>query len=397
MTSPYEGIPEGDASSGGQLRDRVLPAGLLASVTGLVNLGERNLPLGVDQEGSAQCHARLLVEDPVGLRRGAVRPEVGEQREIEALLLAEGLEAEHRVRADRQDLHACVGVGGQLVTELAQLTCADPGEGKGVEDQQDRGAPQIREGDELLVLVGKAEVGGAIADGEAHAPIVPQRRLRAAFGVTSRMPDQSLAAEMLLVCCSPAVGATSVTSPGSTCPGRPDLGTSSHTTPSSASEVSASVRASKRSPSSSRHQSRTTSATSSVSSSTISLPAASTMESRRSSSASSSQPSSCTTMPGLIPNRAARLALPESTLIPAAPPWNGPLLTGCLRHDAVGRRNGAPPEYPARDDGSRASARGRGEDGGGGHDQREGCPHPGHVTPLVLIAPGVPGLALAEA
>ena len=37
-------------------------------------------------------------------------------------------------------------------------------------------------------------------------PIVPQRRLRAAFGVTRRMPDQSLAAEMLLVCDRPAVG-----------------------------------------------------------------------------------------------------------------------------------------------------------------------------------------------
>jgi hypothetical protein len=30
------------------------------------------------------------------------------------------------------------------------------------------------------------------------------------------MPDQSFAAEMLLVCESPAVGAASVTSPGST-------------------------------------------------------------------------------------------------------------------------------------------------------------------------------------
>src|SRR3712207_9178396 len=56
---------------------------------------------------------------------------------------------------------------------------------------------------------------------------------------------------------------------------------SSQTTPSSASDVSASVRASKRSPSSSRHHRMTTSATSSVSSSTISLPETSDRKSTR--------------------------------------------------------------------------------------------------------------------
>src|SRR4051812_30732883 len=214
-------------------------------------------------------------------------------------------------------------------------------------------------------------------------PIVPQRRLRAAFGVTSRMPHQSLAAEMLLVWASPAVGAASVTSPGSTWPGRPDLGTSSQTTPSSASAPIASTSASTRSPSSSRHQRMTTSATSSVSSSTISPPEMSTIESRRSSSASSSQPSSCTTMPGLMPSRAAKPAL--STLIRAAPPWGGPAADRSWVDGALsGRRT--------RADASRVPVQIAGTVGGGdhsaaparhdgGHDRREGSPPPGHVTP----------------
>ena len=146
-----------------------------------------------------------------------MRPEVRQQREVEALLLAERLEAEHRVGADRPAPDAGVGVVGQLVAQLAQLTGAQAGEGERVEDQQHGRAPQLGEGDDLLVLVGEAELGRVVADGEGHAT---DRRLsageRAAFGVTRRMPDQSLAAEMLLVCARPAVGATSVTSPGST-------------------------------------------------------------------------------------------------------------------------------------------------------------------------------------
>src|SRR6266702_6808919 len=53
----------------------------------------------------------------------------------------------------------------------------------------------------------------------------PQRR---AFGATSRVPDQSLPALTVDVCDSPAVGAASPTSLGSTWPARPDLGVSSH-------------------------------------------------------------------------------------------------------------------------------------------------------------------------
>src|SRR3954468_11289740 len=163
---PLIGVP---ARSGGELADGVLPAGLLPRVAGLVDLGEGDGAVGVDEERPAQRHAGLLVEDAVGLRGRPVRPEVREQRELEALLLAEGLEAEHRVGADRQHPHAGVGVGGQLVAQLAQLTGADAGEREGVEDQQDRGAPQLREGDDLLVLVGEAEFGRGVADGDGHA------------------------------------------------------------------------------------------------------------------------------------------------------------------------------------------------------------------------------------
>src|SRR4051794_20484441 len=96
---------------------------------------------------------------------------------------------------------------------VPHLAAADPGGPPG----SSRGRPRPEARPELA-----RDEGDGVLD---------QRRVRAAFGVTRRMPDQSLAAEMLLVWESPAVGATSVTSPGSTCPGRPDFGTSSHTTP----------------------------------------------------------------------------------------------------------------------------------------------------------------------
>src|SRR3954471_20075092 len=76
----------GSSASGGQAVHRLLPAGLLPGVAGLVDLGEGDLAVGVEQEGSAQGHAGLVVEDAVGLRRLPVRPEVRQQREVEALL-----------------------------------------------------------------------------------------------------------------------------------------------------------------------------------------------------------------------------------------------------------------------------------------------------------------------
>jgi len=115
-----------------------------------------------------------------------------------------------------------------------------------------------------------------------------QRLDRAAFGATSRVAVQSGPALCVVVEASPAVGAASAISLGSTCPGRPALGVSSHTTPFSASGTIASTRRSTRSPSSSRYHTSTASTTSSVSSSTRSDSAASARASRRSWSTSSS-------------------------------------------------------------------------------------------------------------
>src|SRR5688572_10443174 len=76
--------------SGRETGDGVLPAGLLAHVAGRVDLGEGDLPVGIDEERRPQRHAGLLVEGLVGLSGRAVRPEVAQQREVETLLLAEG-------------------------------------------------------------------------------------------------------------------------------------------------------------------------------------------------------------------------------------------------------------------------------------------------------------------
>src|SRR3954469_15983937 len=68
------------------------------------------------------------------------------------------------------------------------------------------------------------------------------QRLRAERGATRRAPLQSLPALMMVVWASPAVGADSVMSLGSTCPSRPALGVSSQITPLSASGPRASTR-----------------------------------------------------------------------------------------------------------------------------------------------------------
>src|SRR5687767_2658550 len=108
--------------------------------------------------------------------------------------------------------------------------------------------------------------------------------------------------------------------------------------------------------------------------------------SRRSSSASSSQPSSCTTMPGLMPSRAAMPAL--STLIPAAPPWVGLLLTGRRLDGGLSgpgmRADASQSPVLVRDGKDGAGARPAGWGAHDGHDRRERSPQPGHVTPLVL-------------
>src|SRR5918994_6781245 len=84
---------------------------------------------------------------------------------------------------------------------------------------------------------------------------VHRRAARALFGATSLVPDQSAAADTVVVVDSPAVGAASVTSLGATGPSRPTFGVSSQTTPPSVRSVLASTSASTRSPSPSRHHS----------------------------------------------------------------------------------------------------------------------------------------------
>src|SRR5262249_42862984 len=160
------------------------------------------------------------------------------------------------------------------------LALADPGESQREEHQQDVfGVAVGAQGDGLLVLVAQGEVGGGGADGQHQR--FPVRD----FGCTSRLALQSprLTDEVGI---SPAVGAASAISAGSTWPGLPVLGVSTQITPSSASGLMASIRVSTRSPSPSRHHSSTTSMTSSLSSSSNSLPHASSTAARMSSSVS---------------------------------------------------------------------------------------------------------------
>src|ERR671930_103705 len=81
----------------GQFGESLLPDLLVAGLTRLVDLGEADLALGVDEEGSAVGHASLVVEHAVCLGDLAVRPEVREQRERVALLVRPRLERERGV------------------------------------------------------------------------------------------------------------------------------------------------------------------------------------------------------------------------------------------------------------------------------------------------------------
>jgi len=148
-----------------------------------------------------------------------------------------------------------------VVAQPVQFALADPGEGQREEHQQHvLDAAIVAEGDGLLVLVAQGEVGGGGSDAQ-H-----QRFPARDFGWTKRLALQlpRLTDEVGI---RPAVGAASAISEGNTCPGLPVLGVSTQITPSSASEVMASIRVSTRSPSLSRHHNRTTSITSSESSS----------------------------------------------------------------------------------------------------------------------------------
>ena len=103
----------------------------------------------------------LSLNTPYGCGHLAVRPEVGQQRELVALRLRPGLERERVVHRDREDLDVVVLEVGEVVADRVQLAGADAGERERVEHEQ-HGllAAERRERDVLVVLVLDGEVRG---------------------------------------------------------------------------------------------------------------------------------------------------------------------------------------------------------------------------------------------
>jgi phosphatidylserine/phosphatidylglycerophosphate/cardiolipin synthase-like enzyme len=228
-------------------------------------------------------------------------------RELRLTLMREHLDRRPGDDADLLDPHDAVRVVETTVDALDDWHDKRPDR---VTPTRPATPPPARTDAQAHPAVGRAGVPTRLRPGRppvARPPPSPlvnrrQRRLLAAFGATSREPTQPSLTVMLEVCESPAVGAASAISLGSTCPGRPVFGVSTQITPLSASGPIASINASTRSPSPSRHHMRTRSTTSSASSSSSSSPALSSTASRTASSTSSSQPSSWTTMPGSTPS-----------------------------------------------------------------------------------------------
>ncbi len=86
--------------------DGLAPAVLVTGLPGPVILGEPDDAGLVDDEGAPVGVAALLVEDAVRLGDRAVRPEVGQQRELVPLPLGPDLVRRRGVDADGQDLDA---------------------------------------------------------------------------------------------------------------------------------------------------------------------------------------------------------------------------------------------------------------------------------------------------
>ena len=85
-----------------ELRERLLVVGDVAGLGDRVDDLPAHDALLVDDEGAADGEAAVLVEDAVGLGDPAVRPEVGQQGELEVLLLGPGLVREEGVHRDRR-------------------------------------------------------------------------------------------------------------------------------------------------------------------------------------------------------------------------------------------------------------------------------------------------------
>ena len=175
-----------DASDGRPARPRVvaLPGGLQVG-EGLedlvvVRLGRglrddvADAAVGVDDERRAlgaqvrlAVH-RLLHPHAVELADGVIG--IGEQREVQVLLVVELLDLLDRIGRDADDLHAGGRVLGLAIADRAGLRRAARRVGLGVEVQDDRAAAQGRQADGLAVLVGQLEVrcGCAWADHWKH-------------------------------------------------------------------------------------------------------------------------------------------------------------------------------------------------------------------------------------
>ena len=86
-----------------------------------------------------------LVEDPVGLRGGAVWPEVRCERVLGAELCLPRLSRGRRIARDEDDLRPRVAERLEVLLEVSRLVLADRCEGEGVEDEEDvRAAAEAR-------------------------------------------------------------------------------------------------------------------------------------------------------------------------------------------------------------------------------------------------------------
>src|SRR3954451_1032689 len=141
--------------------------GMVARVGDRVDHLPAQRALLIDDERPAQRPAGHVVEDAVGLGHRSVRPEVGQDREREALLVGPHLVGEAGVDRDGEDLHVVVLERGQVLLHRAQLPLAHPGEGGGVEEHDDVPlATERREGHILVVLILQGEVGSGAPDRE---------------------------------------------------------------------------------------------------------------------------------------------------------------------------------------------------------------------------------------
>src|SRR5690606_15055383 len=153
--------------------DPVHVAGGLHVVEGLLHGHVR-----ADDEGGADDalhHAAvvlLLAEGAVGLQGGLVR--VAEQREGQALLVAEGGELLRGVRGDAEHGEPRGVEGPQVVPEVAGLRGAPGGHRRGVE-VDDRaaagGLDHLAQRHRVPVGVGEGEVGGGVARLQARAGV----------------------------------------------------------------------------------------------------------------------------------------------------------------------------------------------------------------------------------